>query len=238
MIPLVYRSVVMNDYRYPPKASLEQYGHYVQNLLVVSFSKPKIPEETILACCSNVHNLAFWNEVHLTERVFDLTKLTHLFTRSLAFFKPYYSSLFPDAQSDPLMNRVPRAKIQHFFSTITHLALYDRLIIDMDELISRRILQACTSLTHLLVYSYTSDHALRLALEFCPNIQVLICLDCPYTDSDRTFVLASSPGDDRRIVMMDGHFTSDWKRGVLGEKDMWTMGDEVMAQRISERDSH
>ncbi|TFK64396.1 hypothetical protein BDN72DRAFT_861405 [Pluteus cervinus] len=240
LLPFVYESVIMNDYRYPPKAALERYGHHIKNLLVVSFMQPKIPANTILACCPNVRNLAFWNEVRLTERVFDLTQLTHLFTRSLTFFKPYHSSL-PEFQSDPPPHRVPRAKTQIFFSTITHLALYDRFNLSTDPgtpaFTFGQILRAFTSLTHLLVYNYTSYHELQLALGLCPSIKVLICLDCTCTDPNETFVLPpyeSPKGDDWKVVMMDGYFTRDWKRGILGEKDMWKLADEVIARRISE----
>ncbi|TFK69478.1 hypothetical protein BDN72DRAFT_897257 [Pluteus cervinus] len=241
LVPLTYRSLFINDYRYPPAAGLERYGHLAENVLVMSLLTPKIPPDTILRCCPNIRNLAFWGAVYLTERVFDLTKLTHLFMRGTSFFEPYYRTLLSDSQSENPTHTIPRIKIQNLFSSITHLALYERLALDTPQgtsvPTSIRILQAFTSLSHLSLYEYSPEGAFSLALTHLPKLKVLIYLHCVYEDAEKSFVipcrwtLRHLSTTDHRLVLMNGHFTEDWKRGVSGEKDIWKLAEEAIAKR-------
>ncbi|KAJ7121088.1 hypothetical protein C8R44DRAFT_171817 [Mycena epipterygia] len=123
------------------------------------------------------------------------------------------------------------------FRNLTHLAVYDDILVGDGPDSWRAGLPTLPCLTHL---SFSHDSPLPLfaeLLDSCVSLRMLVILLDRYAERQESFESLSGL---QRLVIMDDHKThgwmNDWHQGARGLKDYWRRAEEDIGQRQAEQE--
>ncbi|KAF8155954.1 hypothetical protein B0H34DRAFT_515389 [Crassisporium funariophilum] len=192
---------------------LKSFGHHVQHILLQQCLASDVQE--ILKYCPNVHNLVLWG-VHDSclplLPVLDALSIRRLSFDTQLFFPSYY---------DPI------PFVRPLFTNVTHLEM-----INAPFAWERwHNLALMPRLSHLALSADLSDELLKIILEDCKMLELLIVFFGHPTFLDEA--MATMP-EDHRIVMVSSvrNRLDHWELGARGGDDFWIIAAKLAAKAI------
>ncbi|KAJ7146312.1 hypothetical protein C8R44DRAFT_11848 [Mycena epipterygia] len=187
--------------------------------LCIPYFVPAAEARRILSACTGVEKLAFWVEhfePQLEPPLFTQLSLRRL---SIAFRQ----------LSDMITATIPSQS--SWLSSITHVDLAFRGDVRTSDLAD---LSRLPRLSHVaFISSHTSPAHAEVLCSSCPSLQVLVVLYDDDSTASRAEMAALYAFDYRIVAAADEPLdvTVDWEASHFGHPDMWSLAEDVVAQR-------